>query len=126
VRDQAVVMKTLASYLGTGYSFGIHRLQETFFNDKRLARAVHVLIVSDHDMFSMLDEMGSGRQGWQVAREALARCGGGGTFVLQLHVPTHPYLERMRQDGWNVSRVSSMEELVEFARQFSRLNYGRL
>jgi hypothetical protein len=124
VRDASIVMKTLASYLGTGYSFGIHRLEETFAEADPPRRAVHVLIVSDHDMFSMLDEMGNGRQGWQVAREALARCGGGGTFVLQLHVPTHPYLERMRQDGWNVCRVSSMEELVEFARQFSRLNYG--
>src|SRR5262245_5190381 len=29
-RNDALVLKTLTSYLGTGYSFGIHRLAETF------------------------------------------------------------------------------------------------
>lgn len=125
VRDQRMVMKTLASYLGTGYSFGIHRLSETFVDDKPAARAVHVLIVSDHDMFSMLDELGSGRKGWEIAGESLARCGGGGTFVLQLHEPTHQYIDRLRKEGWNVACINSMEQLVEFARRFSQLNYGR-
>ena len=27
---QSIVLRILASYLGTGYSFGIHRLAETF------------------------------------------------------------------------------------------------
>ena len=132
VRDQKTILKTLASYLGTGYSFGIHRLAETFTSDKPPKRPVHILIVSDNDMFSMLNEKGSGRIGWDVAREALSRCRGGGTFVLQLPEailssqwgqPTHQYLDRMRQDGWNVSLVNSQEQLVAFAREFSRRNY---
>jgi hypothetical protein len=134
VRNQAVIMQTLASYLGTGYSFGIHRLAETFGSDEALPRPVHLLIVSDNDMFSMLNEKGNGRQGWDVARESLQRCGGGGTFVLQLPEPvlagtwpqaTGKYMARMKQDGWNVSLVDSLEQLVAFARQFSRTNYGR-
>ena len=84
-RRSRSILRTLASYLGTGYSFGIHRLAETFtIATSRAARPVHILIVSDNDMFSMLDEKGNGRVGWDVARESLARCGGGGTFVLQL------------------------------------------
>lgn len=134
VRNQAVIMQTLASYLGTGYSFGIHRLAETFGSDEPPPRPVHLLIVSDNDMFSMLNEKGNGRQGWDVARESLQRCGGGGTFVLQLPEPvlagtwpqaTGKYITRMKQDGWNVSLVDSMEQLVGFARQFSRTNYER-
>jgi hypothetical protein len=134
VRDQSTIMLTLTSYLGTGYSFGIHRLAETFTTDKPNARPVHVLIISDNDMFSMLDEKGSGRIGWEVARESLQRCGGGGTFLLQLPglarsdnwpQATQTYLERMKSDGWSIGLVNSMAELVAFARQFSRNNFSR-
>jgi hypothetical protein len=132
VREQKSILRTLVSYLGTGYSFGIHRLAETFTADKPSQRPVHILIVSDNDMFSMLDQTANGCLGWDVAREALFRCGGGGTFVLQLpeaflsttrsqHVD--PHLSRMRQNDWNVSLVDSLEQLVAFARQFSRTNF---
>lgn len=133
VRDQKTILRMLASYLGTGYSFGIHRLAETFTSDKPGKRPIHMLIVSDNDMFSMLNEKGNGRLGWDVAREALSRSGGGGTFVLQLPAamlsekwgqPTQQHLDHMRQDGWNVSLVDSQEQLVAFARQFSRTKFA--
>lgn len=136
-RNAATVLKTLTSYLGTGYSFGIHRLVETFDlvarNSSQVKpRPVHMLIVSDNDMFSMLDSEAAGRSGWDVARDTLALAGGG-TFVLELpeHVRsakwsqnTDGYLNRIRGLGWAVSCVSSMEELIEFARQFSRGRFG--
>ena len=85
-------------------------------------------------MFRMLDEKGSGRVGWDVARESLAACQGGGTYVLQIpdyvraHNPgtSHGYLDRMQQDGWNVHMVNSLEELIAFARQFSRASYHQV
>jgi hypothetical protein len=137
-RDAAIVLKTLTSYLGTGYSFGIHRLAETFQAEAKASsrlkqRPVHILIVSDNDMFSMLDSASSGASGWRVAEQSLKRAGGGGTFVLELpeHVrnstwpqSTGGYLDRIGQIGWNVAIVSSMEELVEFARQFARGRFG--
>jgi hypothetical protein len=134
VRDRNAILRTLASYLGTGYSFGIHRLAETFTSDKPAQKPLHILIVSDNDMFTMLNEKGNKRVGWDVAREALGRCGGGGTFVLQLPAqvlsgswgqPVQENLERMKRDGWNVSLVDSMDQLVAFARQFSRMNFDR-
>ncbi len=134
VRDQKTILRTLVSYLGTGYSFGIHRLAETFTPDPPVKRPIHILIVSDHDMFSMLDEKGGGRIGWDVAEEALARCRGGGSLVLQLPEAmlsgawgksSQTYLQRIRQAGWNISLVDSMEQLVAFARQFSRSNFER-
>jgi hypothetical protein len=129
VRNQNVMLRVLTGYLGTGYSFGIHRLRETFDQWPATARKVHILIVSDNDIFMMLQEMGDGRQGWDVAREALAKAGGGGTFVLELpeafRRQSESNIARLRRDGWNVNIVSSMEELVEFARDFSRRNYTR-
>lgn len=127
LRNQSEVLRTMVSYLGTGYSFGIHRLSETFHAECKLPRPVHILILSDHDMFSMLDERGQGRIGWDVARESLERCGGQGTFVLQLPSQGggrgHRHLDRLRNEGWRVSLVDSLEELVVFARDFSRLTF---
>jgi len=68
-----------------------------------------------------------------VARESLIKARGGGTFVLELpqyvrdsswDQDTTAYLARIRQDGWNVSIVSSMDELVDFAKHFSRASYA--
>lgn len=133
VRNQTLILKTLLNYLGTGYAFGIHRLAETFMPETRPKRPVHILIVSDYDMFAMLDESGNGRVGWDIAREAVQNCGGGGTYVLQL--PGYrddvenryaPQIARMRADGWNVHAVNSLEELLAFARQFSRQRYQQV
>ena len=137
-RDATTILKTLTSYLGTGFSFGIHRLAETFGPTAKTSshvkrRPVHVLVVSDNDMFSMLDSESKRQRGWDVARQAVEVAGGGGTFVLELpeHVRgpgwgqnTSGYLGRIGEMGWNVSIVSSMEELIAFARQFSRGRFG--
>jgi hypothetical protein len=79
----------------------------------------------------MLKQEANGRIGWDVAREAAARCGGGATYVLQMpggneatKKSRDPYIMRMQADGWNVHLVNSMEELLGFAKQFSRARYG--
>jgi hypothetical protein len=130
VRQTRDILHTMVSYLGTGYAFGIHRLSETFHNDLALPRPAHILLVSDYDMFTILDETVDGRLGWDVARDAVHRCRGGGTYVLQLpgysessHPGFYQRIARMKTDGWNVFLVNSMEELLDFARQFSRTHY---
>ncbi|MGO9916487.1 MAG: hypothetical protein ACLQIB_17555 [Isosphaeraceae bacterium] len=81
----------------------------------------------------MLDSTSERRSGWDVAQLALGLAGGGGTFVLELpeyvrnskwSQDTAGYVDRIRTIGWNVSIVSSMEELVEFARRFSLGQFG--
>lgn len=128
-----LVMKTLTDYLGTGYAFGIHRLAETFGDDSENSRPIHILIVSDNDTFSMLDSDSGGSNGWAVAEKALAQARGGGTFVLELPEyvrnrkwaeDTDAYLDKICAMGWNVNIVSSMEQLIEFAKQFSHQNYS--
>jgi hypothetical protein len=129
-RNAESVMKVMMNYLGTGYSFGIHRLAETFHPKTKRKRPVHILIVSDNDIFHMLEETGNGRQGWDIAKEAIQFCGGGGTYLLELRgyasaidKATEKKIDRMREDGWSVAIVNSMEDLVEFARNFSRSQY---
>jgi hypothetical protein len=136
VRDEMLVLKTLTSYLGTGTTFGIHRLADTFQNHPATARAVHILIVTDNDIFSMLDTRQALGDGWTIARQSIVSARGGGTYVLQLpdylmnraraQTTIPPKCDRMRSDGWNVATVSSMEQLVDFARKFSDAAYGKL
>lgn len=132
IRQQATVIRTLVNYLGTGYSFGIHRLSETFHEKSKLTNPVHILVLSDYDMFTMLEESVGGRLGWHVAREAVQLCRGGATYVLQLPGFMGSFgsqfsekIDRMKSDGWNVHLVNSMEELLVFARQFSRAQYHK-
>jgi hypothetical protein len=120
VTDEHKVLEVLTGYLGTGYTFGIHRLRDTFHERKPSDRGVHILIVTDHDIFSMLEGTG-----WEIARDAVAKARGGGTYALNMPMGWEAdKVARMRADGWQVHAVQDWDELVAFARAFSRANYG--
>jgi hypothetical protein len=135
IRDEVTIMTTLTDYLGTGTTFGIHRLRPTFSTMPVTRRPVHILIITDNDIFSMLNSTENGVLGWDVAREAVVAARGGATYVLQL--PAYLMAQakaqkqipegelRMIRDGWHVSHVDNMEQLVEFAREFSQAKYHK-
>jgi hypothetical protein len=136
VSDERKVLHVLTSYLGTGYTFGIHRLRDTFSERKESDREVHILIVTDHDIFALLDGRagswtGRGRKkkdvsptGWACAHEAVAKARGGGTYVLNMTIDEgNKQVAQMRADGWKVHGVRSWEDMMEFARAFVRENY---
>jgi hypothetical protein len=135
IRDERQILKTLTDYLGTGTTFGIHRLADTFAVRKSGQRPAHVMIITDNDIFSMLDQTNHGKQGWDVARQAAANAGGSATYVLQLpaYLMKQSGAERtinvaeahMISDGWNVAHVDSLDEMIQFARQFSQGKYGK-
>ena len=121
VRSERAVLGTLTDYLGKGYSFGIERLKETFLDEPRRKWPVHILVLSDHDIFMMLRQTPNG---WDIARDAGVAAGGGATFVLELDERSRTKdLTRMVEIGWNVHRVRDQADLVEFARAFSRTTY---
>lgn len=124
VRDERAILDVLTDYLGTGIGFGVHRLADTFDARKPTDRPVHVLLLSDHDLFRLLDHEENGETGWVVARRALVAARGGGTIVLNMvRSPSHAGFERLERDGWAVYCVSGAEKLVDFAREFSRRVY---
>ena len=138
-RDESRVLALLTAYLGPGYAFGVHRLAETFGPDAPARdRPMHILLLSDSDLFLMLEATEEGAQkpygqrasgkgplGWDVAEAALAAAGGGGTIVLDLPPTSHPEpVERLRQQGWDVHFVREQAELVGFARAFARAVYA--
>ena len=129
LRDERAILRTLTSYLGTGYTFGIHRLWDTFAKREEKERPVHVMIVTDHDIYRMLAQKNSdtGLTGWEIARQSLDLARGGGTYVLNM-LPTMAPREiaQMESDGWAVHCVHTWEDVVPFARAFSRATFGKL
>jgi hypothetical protein len=135
VRDEEAVLRVLTGYYGGATAFPIHALRDTYASRRLDAHPAHILVISDDGVSTLFDKDERGDSGWDVAAIALRRAGGGGTFVLNL--PEHwdqaarntgPLADiRKARDtqGWHVHRVATWDDLIEFARQFSRLRYGR-
>ncbi len=125
VRAQSAVMGLLTDYLGSGTSFGIFRLQEMIDRVTPDSYPLHILILTDTDLFSSLDSENG--KGWHVAQKALTVARGGGTIVMNTvdHHASHFLKEftRLKDQGWNIARISDWEEVVAFARQFSKTTY---
>ncbi|PKL41532.1 MAG: hypothetical protein CVV41_18250 [Candidatus Riflebacteria bacterium HGW-Riflebacteria-1] len=125
VKSEHDVLNVLTSYLGTGYAYGIPRLQTPHLD--KVKRKTHLLIVSDDDIFSMLQATGpDGSLNYDIAERALLRAGGGGTFVLHSSSSWHSEgVKKLEKMGWAVHYVTKEEEMVEFARAFARQFYNK-
>ena len=85
------------------------------------ARPVHVLIITDQDIFSMLDDRKGKRSGWTVAAETLQVARAGATMVLNMPRGWNDKdAAKITAMDWDVHRIYDWEELVAFARKFSR------
>jgi len=133
VRDEHNILGVLTGYFGGGTAFPIHVLRDTYEKRRAGARPVHILVISDDGVTTMWDKDERGSSGWDVSANSLRKAGGGGTLVLNLarnwetFANRKPYAEIKRgrdEQGWNVSVVAGWQDLVEFAREFSRLRYG--
>ena len=76
----------------------------------------------------MFDNDEKGNIGWDIARMSLEKGRAGGTLVLNLWSDWQniPVLVQANKDGWDVHRVQTWDQLVEFARAFSKAKYGRV
>lgn len=122
IREEALLMETLTGYLGTGYAFGIRHLPSAFAGREAKREPAHLLIITDSDIFTMLDET---KGGWELAQEARKRAGSG-SYILHdpaKYARNNPRVERMKQEGWEVYFLEDWEHLIDFAREFSRRHY---
>ena len=132
VRDEHALLRVLTGYIGGATAFPIHVLRDTWAKRAADARPGHVLVISDDGVTTMFDQDERGNSGWDVAAAALARARGGGTMVLNVRGDwessgARPFADLRRaraEQGWGIHRVDSWEDLVAFARAFSRLRYG--
>lgn len=121
--NESKVLTVLTSYLGTGYAFGVPRLNKPF--GKKRHRKSHAVVVTDDDLFSMLSaDTKGGESNWTVIERALANAGGTGTIVLHSHPDWHrKEVKRLTAMGWRIFYVTNEEELLDFARNFAQANY---
>lgn len=135
VRDEDKILRVLTGYYGASTSFPIHRLRDTFANRAVTARAVHILMISDDGITTMFDRDEHGASGWDIAAHALAAGRAGGTMALKLprtwdHAGAgfmgevaNSLRRAQREQGWHIHAIERMEDLLEFARAFSRIHY---
>lgn len=139
VRDEHATLAVLTGYFGGGTAFPIHLLRETYARPRQ--RATHIVVLSDDGISTLYDRDELGNDGYTVADQALRNAGAGGTLVLNLpwsvddaapsgrmagyYAQSHAAIRRARNEqGWAVYGVRSWEDMVEFARRFSRTHYA--
>lgn len=124
ITDETDLLTTLTSYLGTGYAYGIERLRKPF--EEKPNKKSHIVIVTDNDIFSMLESDTETEQThWELAEIALKNAGGHGTMVLHSQPDYNKDLViRLHKMGWNVYYVTNEAELLKFALEFSQQNYA--
>lgn len=134
VRDGDSVLRVLTGFFGGATAFPIHRLRDTY--EAGVRRPTHILHISDDGITTMFEQDERGNSGWDVARRALAAGGAGGTMALNLasdwETDGGRFFARMRADlqrarkehGWDIHAIADMQDLVAFARAFSRRHYA--
>ena len=133
VGDSDAILRVLTGYYGGGTAFPLPTLRRTYESRRPDERPVHIMVISDEGVTTMFSDDELGNSGWDVAQRALTSAGGGGTFVLNLYADwetttdqntDHKDIRRAHDElGWHVYSVSSWDDLVDFARQFSREAY---
>lgn len=131
VRDETAILNILVGYYGGATAFPIHQLRETFAQRTPRDRPVHILMISDDGITTMFDQDERGNNGWDVSATALAKGRAGGTMALNLGPwfrsdgEDGRLLDRARNEqGWDIHAIAEMQDLVAFARAFSRRRYG--
>jgi hypothetical protein len=101
-------------------------MRDTYADRKPTARAVHLLVISDDGVTTMFDKDERGGSGRDASAMGLRNARGGGTMILNLYSDWQQdaRLVEAHQQGWEIYVVRTLEELVPFAREFSRRQYA--
>lgn len=132
VRDEHAILEVLTGFFGGATAFPLHKLRDTFEARTRGDRPCHILHISDDGITTLFADDERGNSGWAIAARALAIGGAGGTMALNIPRDwrTHPWsqhwrsdLERAEREGWDLHALEQLEDLLAFARAFSRRHY---
>jgi len=70
----------------------------------------------------MFDQDEKGNSGLEIAEKSLAKCGGGGTFALNIY-SMDSLLNVAAKMGWNIYPVRDWEGLIKFSKDFVKKHY---
>jgi len=134
VRDEEMILGVLTDSFCGATAFPIHCLRETYAGKRE--RPAHILMISDDGITTMFDQDELGNSGWDVSARAMEKAGAGGTMALNLdrdwdngqpskwRQQIYDDLRRARREqGWDIHAVEQFEDLLAFARAFSRKHY---
>lgn len=136
VRDDHDILRVLTGFYGGATCFPIHRLRKTFCEASKPLRPTHILMISDDGITTMFDQDERGNSGWDIAAQALMAAGAGGSMALNIPAGWEElrggwaggYCDQLRrarrEQGWEIHAISKLEDLLEFARAFSRRHYA--
>jgi hypothetical protein len=121
------VLRIVTGYLGGSTAFPLHILRDTYKARKATDRAVHLLNVSDDGVTTMFDQDEFATSGWDISAMAMRQSKGGATMVLNYRGDWQrdEQLVRASREGWDIFTVTRIDELIPFAREFSRRRYAQ-
>lgn len=125
IRDERLILGVLCGYLGDGTAFPLHVLRDTYASRPADAPPVHIVVISDDGVDTMLAKDEQDTLGADVCTQALQNGRGGGTLVLNVHYNLETWSAglALQKLGFRIHQVTAWEELVAFARQFVRETY---
>ncbi|MEK7468522.1 MAG: VWA domain-containing protein [Planctomycetota bacterium] len=123
VRDEKAILGVITGCLNGGTAFPLNVLHRTYKVRKPDETPVHIVVISDDGVDTMLQPYAPGLSGEAVSRLALEKARGGGTLVLNIAPGNVGRLAALSKMGWKIHAVREWPQLVEFARRFVRENY---
>jgi len=128
VRNDIDVLRILTGYLGGATAFPLHMLRDTY-TGKPTRPATHIVVLSDDGADTMLQQDELGNAGADICRRAIESAVAGGTLALNVYMPDSErftaFLSTMHAQGWHSHLVSSWQEVIAFAYEFSRQTFGQ-
>ncbi|KAF0245574.1 MAG: hypothetical protein FD180_1442 [Planctomycetota bacterium] len=125
VRDEKAILGAITGSLNGSTAFPLNVLHQTYKDRKPDDPQVHIVVISDDGVDTMLQPYAPGLTGEAVSRLALEKARGGGTLVLNISPGSVGRLAPLEKMGWKIHAVQQWAQLVEFARRFVRENYEK-
>lgn len=123
VRDEKAILGVITGCLNGSTAFPLNILHQTYKDRKPDDPAVHIVVISDDGVDTMLQPYAKGLKGEDVSRMAIEKARGGGTLVLNIAASMVKRLDPLAALGYRIHAVQQWTQLVEFARKFVRENY---
>ena len=125
VRNEAEILGIVTGYISGGTAFPLNVLRDTYASRKPADPTVHIVVISDNGVDTILADDEKKQPGRKICEKALEAARGGGTLVLNLPGGgiKWPPGDTLTEIGFKIHRVTDWEKLVEFARAFVRENY---
>lgn len=123
LRDEKKLMGIVTGYINGSTAFPLHILRETYANRSPSSPPVHIVVISDEGVDTILQPDERKTPGEDLCRTALDMARGGATLVLNLPRRKWDAEEKLLGLGFGIHRVTDWPDLVAFARRFVRDNY---